>query len=119
MRFQEKKTFLNTGLNDLEKSMENRQCKRTAQCIQSKYSIQHTQSTQHVHSIQRNKKLRIAAPLTFCRISLLLFLSGCGIYNGGFQRGGEATSSFLERLQENPKDAEDTLLPPQRRQKRD
>jgi len=39
------------------------------------------------------------------------FLSGCGIYSGGFQRGGDLTSNFLERIQENPKDQEDQLLP--------
>ena len=38
-------------------------------------------------------------------------LTGCGIYNGGFQRGGDLTSNFLERIQENPLEEEDTLLP--------
>jgi hypothetical protein len=37
-------------------------------------------------------------------------LTGCGIYNGGFQRGGELTSSFLERIQETEKDQEDYLI---------
>jgi hypothetical protein len=46
-------------------------------------------------------------------LSLLMAiaLSGCGIYNGGFERGGDLTSNFLERIQENPKDQEDQLLP--------
>lgn len=39
---------------------------------------------------------------------LLTFtLTGCGIYNGGWERGGELTSSFLERIQETDKDRED------------
>ena len=48
-----------------------------------------------------------------CLLSVLMaaFLSGCGIYSGGFQRGGDLTSNFLERIQENPKDQEDQLLP--------
>ena len=48
-----------------------------------------------------------------CLLSVLMAvsLSGCGIYNGGFERGGDLTSNFLERIQENPKDQEDQLLP--------
>ena len=53
--------------------------------------------------------------LKLSRYLLSLFmtiaLSGCGIYSGGFQRGGDLTSNFLERIQENPKDQEDQLLP--------
>ena len=49
-------------------------------------------------------------PLSTLMVSLFL-LTGCGIYNGGFQRGGDLTSNFLERIQENPKDEEDILLP--------
>lgn len=48
-----------------------------------------------------------------CFLSTVFLFSSCGIYNGGFQRGGELTSDFLERIQENSKDEEDTLLPPQ------
>lgn len=44
-------------------------------------------------------------------LAMIFFLSGCGIYDGGFQRGGELTSSLIDRIQENPKDEEDTLLP--------
>ncbi len=39
-----------------------------------------------------------------------LTVTGCGIYNGGFQRGGELTSSFIERIQETDKDQEDYLI---------
>lgn len=49
-------------------------------------------------------------PLSTLMVSLYL-LTGCGIYNGGFQRGGDLTSNFLERIQENSKDEEDILLP--------
>ncbi len=48
--------------------------------------------------------------IRLCHISALFFLTSCGIYNGGFERGGELTSSFLERIQEKPKDQEDILL---------
>lgn len=48
--------------------------------------------------------------LLFIAIYISGFLSGCGIYNGGFQRGGELTSSFLDRIQETPKDQEDYLI---------
>jgi hypothetical protein len=44
-------------------------------------------------------------------VLMAISLTGCGIYNGGFQRGGDLTSNFLERIQENPKDQEDQLLP--------
>jgi hypothetical protein len=44
-------------------------------------------------------------------VLMVISLSGCGIYNGDFQRGGDLTSNFLERIQENPKDQEDQLLP--------
>jgi hypothetical protein len=49
-------------------------------------------------------------------MALLLILSmsmltSCGIYNGGFERGGDLTSNFLERIQENSKDQEDELMP--------
>ena len=44
-------------------------------------------------------------------VLMAISLSGCGIYNGGFERGGDLTSNFLERIQENPKDQEDQLLP--------
>ena len=47
-------------------------------------------------------------------VLMTTFLSGCGIYSGGFQRGGDLTSNFLERIQENPKDQEDQLLPKQK-----
>lgn len=50
----------------------------------------------------------------FSMITLLLglfLLTGCGIYNGGFERGGDLTSNFLDRIQENPNDQEDVLLP--------
>jgi len=49
-------------------------------------------------------------PLSTLMVSLFL-LTGCGIYSGGFQRGGDLTSNFLERIQENPQDEEDILLP--------
>lgn len=54
-------------------------------------------------------KLRFFSVSTLM-VSLLL-LTGCGIYSGGFQRGGDLTSNFLERIQENPQEEEDILLP--------
>lgn len=53
-------------------------------------------------------KLRLFSLRTL--VVALSLLTGCGIYNGGFERGGELTSNFLERIQENPKDQEDELL---------
>ena len=44
-------------------------------------------------------------------VSVSFFLSSCGLYNGGFQKGGELTSTFLERIEEMPKDEEDKLRP--------
>jgi len=41
---------------------------------------------------------------------MAITLSGCSIYNKNFERGGDLTSNFLERIQENPKDQEDQLL---------
>lgn len=50
-------------------------------------------------------------------MSFLLFsLSGCSIYHSQFQKGGEMTSDFLERIQENP-NGEDVLLPPKEKEK--
>lgn len=51
-------------------------------------------------------KLKPILPL----LLLTLTLSGCGIYNGGWERGGELTSSFLERIQETDKAKEDYLI---------
>lgn len=58
------------------------------------------------------KKLRHHYLIRLLPLLLLatLTLTGCGIYNGGFQRGGELTSSFLERIQETEKDQEDYLI---------
>lgn len=54
-------------------------------------------------------KLRLFS-LSTLMVALFL-LTGCGIYNGGFERGGDLTSNFLERIQENSKEQEDELLP--------
>ncbi|NGX50728.1 MAG: hypothetical protein K1060chlam2_00578 [Chlamydiae bacterium] len=43
-------------------------------------------------------------------VSLSALLSSCGVYNNNFEKGGELTSSFLDRIKENPK-GEDLLLP--------
>ena len=50
-------------------------------------------------------------PLLFLCLSMIFLFSSCGIYSGGFQRGGDLTSNFLERIHENPQDEEDILLP--------
>lgn len=44
-------------------------------------------------------------------IAPFFLVTGCGIYNGGFERGGDLTSNFLKRIQENSKEQEDFLLP--------
>ena len=69
-------------------------------------------SARHAEVLSRASEDMPLRKLTryFLSLLMIMFLNGCNIYNGGFQRGGELTSSFLERIEETPNDQEDFLV---------
>ena len=81
------------------------------------FSFNSSRRLRHAEVISRSsedmpyRKLRHSFLTRFLPFMLLAtLLTSCGIYNGGFQRGGELTSSFIERIQETDKDQEDYLI---------
>ena len=73
--------------------------------------LRHAEELSRASEDMPYRKLRhhlLTRLLPFMLLSTLL--TSCGIYNGGFQRGGELTSNFLERIQETEKDQEDYLI---------
>jgi hypothetical protein len=75
-------------------------------------SFKSSRRLRHAEEISRSSEdmLFLKNKLILPLLLLTFTLTGCGIYNGGWERGGELTSSFLERIQETDKDREDYLI---------
>ena len=81
------------------------------------FSLNSSRRLRHAEGISRSsedmpyRKLRYHFLIRLLPFMLLIaLLTSCGIYDGKFQRGGELTSNFLERIQETEKDKEDYLI---------